>query len=73
MGTGWEPGLVEVYHKYKDREVAFVSVTSMTRGATENFVRSFAVPWPCAYRATSQTLARFGAFSRPFGPHFAKQ
>jgi len=57
------PGLVEVYHKYKDRQVAFVSVTSMTRLATENFVRSFAVPWPCAYRATSLTLARFGAFN----------
>jgi thiol-disulfide isomerase/thioredoxin len=57
------PGLVEVYQKYKDRQVAFVSVTSMPRVSTEDFVRSFAVPWPCAYGATNQTLARFGAFN----------
>src|SRR5262249_9483922 len=57
------PGLVQIYHKTKDRGVAFVSLTNMPRANVEQCVEQFDVPWPCAYGATSQTIARLGAYN----------
>src|SRR5262245_45554913 len=39
------PDLLQVYHKYSDRGVAFVSLTNMLKVAVEGFVREFSVPW----------------------------
>ena len=43
------PGLVQVFHKYRDRPVRFVSLTNTSRESAEKFVRQFAIPWPCGY------------------------
>lgn len=70
LWTLWSPGcaatapdLVQLYHKYKDRGVAFVSVTNMPREGVQQFVDTFEIPWPCAYEATSETFAKYGAFN----------
>jgi hypothetical protein len=55
--------LVQAYHKYKERQVEFVSLTNVSRGNTELFVESFAIPWPCGYGTTLEQLGQFGAYS----------
>jgi thiol-disulfide isomerase/thioredoxin len=57
------PGLVQVYNKFKDRDVAFVSLTNMPEVSVRQFVKQCTIPWPCGYGATNQTIARFGAYS----------
>jgi hypothetical protein len=58
------PGLVQVFHKFKDRDVKFVSLTSTSRDSVQRFVDNFSVPWPSGYGASSQFLADLGAFKR---------
>src|SRR5439155_10787013 len=58
------PGLVEVYRKYKDRGVAFVSLSNAPHEAARWFAERASVPWPCGYAAPLEELARFGAYNR---------
>src|SRR5205807_5634377 len=58
------PGLVELHEKYKDRGVAFVSISNMPREGVEAFVKHFGVTWPSAYEVPHETIARWGAFNR---------
>ena len=57
------PGLVEVYRKYKDRGVAFVSLTNMEEGSVKWFVDEFSIPWPCGHGSALRTIANLGAYS----------
>jgi hypothetical protein len=57
------PGLVQVFHRYKSRGVAFVSLTDVPREGVAFFAQQFAVPWPCGYGASHGSIARFGAYS----------
>lgn len=54
---------MQAYRKFKDRGVAFVSLTDVRRSGAEEFVEQFGVEWPCGYGATVEELARFGAYS----------
>jgi hypothetical protein len=57
------PGLVQVFQKYRDRQVTFLSLTNMSAEAVEQFVVKFSIPWPSGYGATLQTIAAFGALN----------
>jgi thiol-disulfide isomerase/thioredoxin len=56
------PGLVKAHERFKDR-VVFVSLTNLPRPKVELFAEQFAIPWPCGYGATHESLARYGAYS----------
>jgi len=57
------PGLVQVHRRFKDRGVAFVSLSNVGESATESFAKQNSVSWPCGYGSTLETIARFGAYS----------
>jgi hypothetical protein len=56
------PGLVQTYHKYKDRGVAFLSVTGSSKESAESYVTELGIPWPCMYEMPAETLEALGAF-----------
>jgi hypothetical protein len=58
------PGLVQAYHKYRNRGVAFVSLTADPQDQARSFVDRFAIPWPCGYEVAMKEIARWGAYSR---------
>ncbi len=58
------PGVVRAYQKFKDRGVAFVSLTNVDREGVEDFVEQYDIPWPCGYGSPLEAIARFGAYSR---------
>jgi hypothetical protein len=60
------PGLVEAYHKYRGRGVAFVSLTAEPRARAEEFVATSSAPWPCGYGVSLEQIARWGAYSAEF-------
>ena len=55
---------MQAYYKFKDRSVAFVSLTNMPEAAAAAFVDQAGVPWPCGYGMTMPTIAMFGALNR---------
>ncbi|AMV25101.1 thiol-disulfide oxidoreductase [Gemmata sp. SH-PL17] len=57
------PGLVRAYHRFKERGVAFVSLTNVARPSVEEFVSSLDVPWPAGYGADLESIAALGAYS----------
>ncbi len=58
------PGLVQVFQKYRQRQVLFVSLTNMPRDSAESFVRQHSIPWPSGYAASLRTIAAFGALNK---------
>jgi hypothetical protein len=58
-------GLIDTYQKYKDRGVAFISVTNMPKEGVQGLVSHFNIPWPCGYEAKPETLAKWGAYNFP--------
>jgi hypothetical protein len=56
------PDLVRLHRKYKGNGVAFVSLTPDRKEGATSFVDQFAVPWPCGYGVTRETVATFGAY-----------
>ena len=56
------PGLVQLFHKYRDRDVGFVSLTNAPREVASEFIEQNSISWPCGYAAT-RTIAGFGALS----------
>lgn len=54
------PGLVQAYHKFKDRQVAFVSLTDMPESAVQVFADRHNMPWPSGFGASRETLVRLG-------------
>src|SRR5262245_18610870 len=57
------PGLVQAYRKFKDRGVAFVSLTDVSRRGVEAFVEQHSIPWPCGYQSRLEDIAKFGAYT----------
>src|SRR5947209_2473358 len=53
------PDLVQVYSKYKDRHVAFVSLTGDSRKGVTAFTKKFSIPWASGYEARPAVLAHF--------------
>ena len=43
------PGLVQAQRKYRDRGVAFVSLTADPLGVATSFVEHYSIRWPCGY------------------------
>jgi hypothetical protein len=56
------PGLVQAYQKFKNQDVAFVSLTNMREESVKMFVEQNAIPWPAAYETTPKTLTDLGAY-----------
>jgi thiol-disulfide isomerase/thioredoxin len=57
------PGLVEAHQQFAEAGVAFVSFTSLGRSEVESFARAYQIPWPCAFGASAEAVARIGAYS----------
>jgi hypothetical protein len=58
------PGLVQAYNKYRNRGVAFVSLTADLADHARSFVDQFAIPWPCGYGVALKEIARWGVYSQ---------
>jgi thiol-disulfide isomerase/thioredoxin len=58
------PGLVQTQEKFKERGVAFVSLTMMPENSVQEFVTAHGVLWPAGYGASPATIARFGAYNQ---------
>jgi thiol-disulfide isomerase/thioredoxin len=57
------PGVVRLHQKYKDRGVAFVSLTDQGADAVRAFADRFGAGWACGYGTPLEAVARFGAYS----------
>jgi hypothetical protein len=57
------PSLAGTYHKYKGR-VSFVSITGDSKETAEEFIKRFAMPWPCLFGAPEEMLRALGAYCR---------
>lgn|SRR5262245_13712301 len=55
------PKLVEIYPKYRDRGVQFVSFSIMPRDVVEGFVRQFKIEWPFMYDTPMDFVDAAGA------------
>ncbi len=64
------PDLVQVYAKFKNRQVAFVSLTDEPRKNAAAFVKQFSIPWASGYESNRKVLSRFGTIRRD--PGFAR-
>ncbi|HKA56344.1 MAG TPA: TlpA disulfide reductase family protein [Candidatus Binatia bacterium] len=55
------PRLVEIYPKYKERGVQFVSFSIMPRDVVESFVGQFKIEWPFMYETPKDFVDAAGA------------
>jgi hypothetical protein len=53
---------VQAHDKFKDRGVAFVSLTNMPCESAEAFVQSQHISWPSGYGVTRDALTELGAY-----------
>jgi thiol-disulfide isomerase/thioredoxin len=54
------PHLVKLFNKYRDRGVAFVSITNMDEGTVQRHTQQFSIIWPNGYGLGAADMAAMG-------------
>ncbi len=57
------PGLVQLFDKYHNKGVAFVSLTNMNRESVQAYVDQSSIPWPNGYRIDGAAMSALGVNS----------
>lgn len=53
---------MQVFEKYKQRGVSFVSFTTESKQSVASFVERWQISWPAAYGASTEMIDALGAF-----------
>ena len=57
------PGLVQLFQKYHEKGVAFVSLTNMKRESVQEYVGQQSIPWSSGYGMDAATMVALGVNS----------